>query len=1238
MSYLTKANNYDDIKKLYYKVDSKKEFEFMIYNNKTFSLSYQDYLICLEFLTKRAKGQKLKLETSSSLDIAFNKSSNLDQDQDQDQDQNNNYNNYRITIDGIDNINKYMKMLHDWKNHVIYKVLITKILDGATDLSIMEKVKDTKNVVDLDDYNMRARLSEENNVNKKILEKLKLLTHQDIANINFRFKERISVYILDEKNKLIKIDLTKTNTSKNINRIDNIAPNYELEIEYQSDSKPKNDDDLNLMIRESEILFKIIQQSNFIISKSTAQEVLNNYYKILSINPKDSKKTQKLEGRKPESLEIIHTTESLPNKYAVTDKADGERNFLIITNDRVYLINSNLYVRDTGIELNKSQSKYNGSLLDGENIFLPKENRHIMMIFDCLFNGSQDIRKNAVFMDRLKEADDIISNCFVLGKQKGYIFKNYNNKKSEFSLEDIVNFNSQEIIESMNNLNHDIKLEKKYILVRRKYFIGANGVKPWEIFKYSSLIWDKYTEDATIKCPYLLDGLIYHPLNQAYTVIDSENKFKEYKWKPDTKNSIDFYITFEKDPKTGKILNVYDNSNDDFIRNKPYRIINLFVGKTQNGVEEPFPFHEEEDGHQAYVFLHDGEVRDSEGKIISDKTVVEFYYNNNSSGEENNTKFRWMPIRTRYDKTEFVMKYKKGYGNYYSVADKVWRSIINPINMADMVDLAKGNNETKKEYLYDKKMSSLRAKIGKDIIVSLNKENAYYSVQKKMAESWRRFQNIIKSMIIFINYNREYQDNNRELTILDMACGPGGDIGKFYYCHPSQVVAVDVVPDNLLNPANGFISRYNHDKKHKADYPKYAIFLADARALFNYEDQNRALGGMSIDFKKTMEKHFSKIDSERTKFDRINCQFAIHYMFESQETLNNMKQNFNDYLKEGGFLVATTLDGEKIAELLGDNEKYSTYYTNEQGEKKLLWEIVRKYNVNKSKDSMYKAGNAIDFYGAWMFQEGQYVTEYLVDKRFIEEEFLRDCNLELVDTDTFGNLFENFREFFTKYAQYESVDERTKKSLNDVKRFYDEENTEINQGLILNNAMTRYYIFRKKENIKKGGGKSSKKLQTLDLADNKSYYIPKFDKQDNTLLRSIHEVLQTHKIIPKSEDYKKFYKSMGIKIPKNTLDMQTIEELGNKIVIEHELENGNKKNIINGISFYTLDLNLNLDSDTPSANKYNITKPTKKDSNANIVLLKEGSIYRPVYVITNEFDKKALFGNSDDFIGFVNSL
>ena len=61
------------------------------------------------------------------------------------------------------------------------------------------------------------------------------------------------------------------------------------------------------------------------------------------------------------------------------------------------------------------------------------------------------------------------------------------------------------------------------------------------IFKYSNLMWDTYTS-KNVDVPYILDGLIYTPLKQIYTKVKKEQQFKNYKWKPPNKNSIDFYV------------------------------------------------------------------------------------------------------------------------------------------------------------------------------------------------------------------------------------------------------------------------------------------------------------------------------------------------------------------------------------------------------------------------------------------------------------------------------------------------------------------------------------------------------------------------------------------------------------------------------------------------------------------------------------------------------------------------
>jgi hypothetical protein len=44
------------------------------------------------------------------------------------------------------------------------------------------------------------------------------------------------------------------------------------------------------------------------------------------------------------------------------------------------------------------------------------------------------------------------------------------------------------------------------------------------------------------------------------------------------------------------------------------------------------------------------------------------------------------------------------------------------------------------------------------------------------------------------------------------------------------------------------------------------------------------------------------------KFDLVSCQFAMHYMFQSQDTAKNFFKEIATHLRENGFYLATTID------------------------------------------------------------------------------------------------------------------------------------------------------------------------------------------------------------------------------------------------------------------------------------------------------------------------------------------
>lgn len=1201
-------DNYEKIKNLFKKINDTGEFEFIFFSkrDKNASLTLEKYVTLLKFLTKRSIIDKTKELVSNNvmLDISYNPDKETS---------------YRCTLNGKENIDKYMKILAGANNHVIFRNLI-QLSKKDKNITVIKKEKNNEETIDVDDLYMRTRLSNEVEFTKEEQSKLSKLDEEAMENISIRLKERTSLYLVHTKESHVKIDLTVTKTENKYDKLNSSIPKYELEIETMTTEKKSNTSYLDIMLSETELLFKVLQQSNFIISKSEAENVIENYKELLVI-PKSGSNT--LYGRKPVSLEIQYA-EQLPNKYAVTDKADGERHFLFIFSKKVYLMDNNLNVKFTGITLTKKNEKYDNSIVDGELILI--KNRHVFLVFDCMFNSGLDIRKSSSLEVRLENADDIIKNCFVFDGQKGFDFSEKINLK-DFNLDKLLQFHKKKIKIMFDNLNNDMGIEKKLLLVRRKYFIHSLGAKPWEIFAYSSLMWNSYTNDTEIKCPYILDGLIYQPNDQAYIADKKNSKYSDYKWKPQEKNSIDFYIEFVKD-KNGNVQTIYDNSYDDIadnatdvemgekrIKNQQYKICRLYVGQMVGKIQAPTLFKEKEGLHESYLLLKDGQVRDIDGNMLADKTVVEFYYNT-TPGISN--KFRWVPLRTRYDKTESVIKHRQQYGNFVTVADGIWKSINNPLLITDFDELARGNNPEKNIYFYDKKMESIRKKIGHELILSSAKENIYFQKTSNLAKPMRSFHNFIKDNLINTFCHEMY--DNKPKSILDIGVGKGQDIMKYYYSKAKFVVGIDIDKEALVFPLDGAISRYNK-MKNKPGFPKMFFIQADFNAELDYENQFKSLKGMDSDNKQLLERFFSKDEKARTQFDVINSGFSLHYGLKDNDTFANLKSNINNYLKKDGYLIITTFDAYKIREMLKDKERFIQEYTDENGQVQVLFEIVKKYQ-DVSNDVTMGTGNTIDVYMSWFMNEGSYHTEYLIDSRFLIEEFDKNCDLELVTTDLFSNQYLYNEDFFTHYCNFEA-DDRTKSNFNKTSSFY--KSNSVNDGCKIYTQFERFYVFRKRkyQNNKQKGG---------DLGDPSKFYIStmsSYTNNNNSFLNSIHHILRSHQIIPQSVTPFQLCRDLELDMldDSDITKDSIIKKIGKKIVIYHQNGgNAEGEKIIDGLNIVIAQRDCNDNYITK-----NIKKSSSNVNSQTIILLKESNWYAPIYSIdANTQEKNGVFEYDDE--------
>jgi len=1219
MSYITQEQQ-KTISDMFDKTDKTREFEFIFFSGKGHQLSKEKYVMLLKYMKAMAKVKKLKLlPPEKTLVFGYNVSS-IDE-------KNNEHEVIRTSVSG-NNITKVCNRLLDIqnKNYIIYKFLLYELNKQNKMYEFMKKTHSVNDTIEINDLNIKVRSSTETNITKdtmhnslgellngKLNIKQKTLIDEKIF---FRLKERTSLLIEDNDDYFIRIDITDTKTTRNLQKIMNntITSNYELEIEYgiksnKVFSNKEKQECLKKIYDIAENLLKFIQQSSFIIGNTTTNNIIE-YYKEISDITTD---IRSIVARQPISLEIQHLTEILPNRYAVTDKADGDRFLMIIYKLGVYLINTNLIVRDTGIILDKSFEHYNGSLFDGEYIYIQSERRHIYLIFDCMRNGLTDIRPTSSLMQRIQIADNIIKDCFIFKGQTGMKYTQMPTQAT-FDIDNAWKHYDKELTKYYDVLNTDMKFVKEYPLIRRKYFVPVFGAARWEISKYSVLLWEKYTIDAKTKFPYHLDGLIYQPLEQAYITNVADSKYPDYKWKPPVKNSIDFYIEFTKDPYTGQIYDVFDNSNikndeeEVISKNKTYRICTLYAGNMREGKEIPEPFVLNNGTSDAYLFHNNGEVRDMNGDVITDKTVVEFYYINDATIPPQQ---RWVPLKTRYDKTESVERYGRKYGNYMTIAEKVWRSITNPILMDDFIELAKGNTTTRAHY--DIKVKELNSKISQQLIISANRENKYFQKVSNLAKAMRFFHNFVKSNLIYTYCNKLYQSNTQQ-SVLDIAFGRGADISKYYYTNVAFLVAIDIDADAFKSPVDGAISRYNKLKKSKPDFPKMYFIQANAGALFTYDAQLNALSGMD-ETNKRMLRQFFPDDGHISLFDRISCQFAMHYFLKDKISWDNFKANLKKHLRNGGYFFATAFDAQEVLKVMKDKDTYTEYY-DENGQKKKFFEIVKQYdNSNKQ----LGVGQGIDVYMSWLFDEGTYRTEYLVDFEFIKSEFDKDVDLELIDSDLFANQLTIHEKFLTDAARYESV-YATNSTLSKFAEYYD--NTDMNIKCKGYTNLNRYFVFRKRmHNTKQVGGNN------YDFSDITKYKIPSMSNYDNeySFLSSIHKILVSHSLFPKSVGLEEFANDMETKLlVDNDIDKKYIKKLSKKIIINHEIDD-KIKNILNGINIFIVERDCN--------NFYDIEQ-SSIDKKNSIVIMREGGLYRPIMKI-DDIGVRGLFKNSDDVIQYL---
>lgn len=219
----------------------------------------------------------------------------------------------------------------------------------------------------------------------------------------------------------------------------------------------------------------------------------------------------------------------------------------------------------------------------------------------------------------------------------------------------------------------------------------------------------------------------------------------------------------------------------------------------------------------------------------------------------------FQPLRVREDKIT---------ANFEKVVYDTWRSILNPVELA-MFSMDKLT--AKKQY---DKLSTL-----KPLKPRQNMEN--YEI--------KMFHNFVKRSIISI-YGRCSKN------VLDLAAGRGGDMGKFLLLkHIKKLHLVDNSTGLLTN------AKEREETHMRTRTEKLSMNDVDGR--------KRKIPKVNVNYS-AYDLRNEIILSDT--YDLVSCQFALHYFFESDNTVQNFFGTVSRHLRPGGFFIGTCFDGRSV--------------------------------------------------------------------------------------------------------------------------------------------------------------------------------------------------------------------------------------------------------------------------------------------------------------------------------------
>jgi len=923
----------------------------------------------------------------------------------------------RTQIDGIFGIENYCKS-NDIRS--VYKAIGASVEFLNKRPFINPTDKKMTRPVDINDFNFRVSLQSEEKVKKGV--ETHIIENWRKSKKEFRYLNRVT---FEHPDLPVRVDLSiakSGNKGKDRRGFSYIVPvytleesnifnnpeSYEIEIEvnnkligpgtnYQTPSQL-----LAALRKVIKYVLCGIQGTMYPISVNEMNEISRDYMKMIwgdEYEPARRITSQNFIGPNSITLQLtniapIDENSVIPNirkDFIVTDKADGERHLMYISNTgKIYFISTNMDIKFSGAKT-LNQDCFN-TLFDGELISHDKNGEFINLYaaFDIYFHKNKDIR-HYTFM--LKEDEQDVYKC------RFYLLEKLGQLVNPISIMDNTTKSSEkQHLKAMSDKYTTNEISPIRFMIKKFYPMSTKQT----IFDGCKAILEKEKQGLF---EYETDGLIFtHMFYGVGSAVIGKSGPKtkvtwewSFKWKPPQYNTIDFLVTTLK-TQTGEdvVKSFYEEgltmTKDD--QYNEYKVIELrcgfnekydgYINPCQDIIDDNLPEYKPrfEDKHtndyvpqrfyptepydpkagicNIMLRLDDSGAKQmfaKSGEVITDNTIVEFAYD-----IDEHTDWRWQPLRVRHDKTAKLRRGEKEYGNSYKVCNENWKSI-HPTGRVD-------------EYML---MTGLGIP---EITVS---EDVYYNTPsgKMKTEGLKNFHNLyVKKMLIS---GAAKQGD----TLIDFACGKAGDLPKWIAAKLSFVFGVDLSPDNLENRLDGACARYLKARKNNKHIP-YALF-ANGNSAFNIRDGSAMRNDKAKQITaaifgngpkeadkigRGVARQYGKGD---TGFNVASCQFAIHYFFENPDTLKGFLKNVAQCTKLNGYFIGTSYDGKILFNRLKKIKTGDSIQLVDEGKK--VWEVQKIYKGDTFEDNSSSINYKISVY-----QESinQYIPEYLVNYDYFD--------------------------------------------------------------------------------------------------------------------------------------------------------------------------------------------------------------------------------------------------------------